>query len=657
MNPASRRSRTAVLALSLATILLIALIAATHPARAADSGITLAEWSDSASLPTQGSFSSAGGGDGYDVFFDDAGHVFNIWHHDGNNYADQGAIDCHTTAGESCGPGWPFRVTPLHTDPYSTGYVNNTTRTLWFPTNTANAAGFACVDLSNLATGPAWCGGSDTTAFYSRQASMSITPAYSGVGALAVVGNRIFTVSKTGKLLCLDTASPSTPCSGFGDSQNTGANNNTTPMLYATGGNVFGKAGLPATRFCIDAASGAACSAFGASGITTSTEMVYPQPDSSGAVAGVCFIDSTATCYAPDGTGTVTTNNSLRVNLLGLTSPQPVASGTRVYFGNGVVGGPTGTINCFDVATSNRCAGAWPVTNAAAYALAINPATPECVWKNDHLGQIASYRADGTRGCASAADTTVTFTPQLPCESGTIATWHSFALNAPAAGTYSSASLTVKTAGGSVVTSGGRTWSDVAIAADSRTVSLADLLVADTGVAPTFTVTLRSSTATGQATAALVMGVRDAVACTKVVPSTSPSGTTPADSSKPDNATSSIALTGRPDRARILVDGRTTVTIRARNRATTTAKGATITATVPRGFRLVRAPGAKVRGRTVTWAVGDLKASGVASRRMTLLALRRGAGVVGIRVVTSNAGTAVAAARILALPRMLPVTG
>ena len=108
--------------------------------RAATSAITYAEYSGTTTLPTDTIKSS--GGDGYDVFFDDADHVFNIYHHD-----TPASVDCHMLNGTSCGPGWPFSVSPYHTSLWVSGYVDSKNDKLWFPTNDAGHSGFGCLEI------------------------------------------------------------------------------------------------------------------------------------------------------------------------------------------------------------------------------------------------------------------------------------------------------------------------------------------------------------------------------------------------------------------------------------------------------------------------------------------------------------------------------
>ena len=67
-------------------------------------GKQLASRTSSVPIPATGPFASSGSGDGWSVFFDDRGYVFNIFHHNGFNRANVG---CRDRNGVSCGSNWP----------------------------------------------------------------------------------------------------------------------------------------------------------------------------------------------------------------------------------------------------------------------------------------------------------------------------------------------------------------------------------------------------------------------------------------------------------------------------------------------------------------------------------------------------------------------
>ncbi len=616
---------------AVAALLLAFALVTSGTARAAKADVTYAQWSESVKIPSSsGSFQGASGGDGFDVFFDDAGHVFNIWHHQAST--GNGAIDCHTLDGTSCGAAWPFKITPLTTDDYSTGYVDNANKKLWFPTTSGTASGFGCVDLANMAA-PAMCAGVGVSGFVGIGSAAS----YQDVGRLAVVDGKLFTLAKGGNLLCLDTAT-SAPCSTPSVLATDGTAGNARAVLVATDGKVFGAAGTgtAAKAFCFVASNMSACTGFtaavGAISATTNQLTVYLQPDSAGVIDGVCFREvtsvttTTATCVKPDASASATANAGLASAIVLGTDggagyyAVPGTLGTRVFYGGGF--DKAGELGCYDVATSASCAG-WPVKSPMMYATTFGPGTTECVWTNSDPGKILVFKLDGTPGCTFAgADTaTAKFAPVLPCASGTIAGWSSFALTAPAVADYTAATLTVTKANGTVVKSGGKTWKNVKVTGKDRKVSLAGLAVKDTGTNPSFTVSYTGRKGEADSTASIVMAVAKAAGCTKTV--TAP-------------VTFAATTKSTAKKSRMRVGDSTNVTFRASNRTAKTSKGTKIVSIVPRGFRLVSAPGATVKGRTVTWTIGNLKSKAAVERSMTIEAIGRGRHAVGFAVTSTN---------------------
>ena len=495
--------------------------------------------------PPASAFSGSGSGDGWDVFFDDADHVFNIFHHDGDNLQNQGAIDCHTRTGASCGPGWPFSITPLHSGMRTSGWVDSAHGRLWFPTNSSTGTGFACVDISNFATGPAWCGGSATAALTVLGTSFPIplgpnmiscnsTQAngyrFGCAEGLAQYEGRLFTwEGLTGKILCLDTnaaGGAGAACAGqpysfppvsFATTLYVASNSGWRPELQISGGRLYGIGGstpptfnpetVPANTYgvCLDPATLQTCTGWETpKSLTAGAVMFYGQPNAAGELEGVCFkvpvvspsSSPNASCFTAAGQA-LTTNAGLASALV-LSSGEdgsaqkasfaaPSTVGSRVYWGDAGWNGP-GALRCYDVATSASCAG-FPIS-VKNYTLVVDPANDNCFWKNGHDGLIGSYDSLGRTGCvigpATAAFQADTVVPRTACSGvGTVRAWRNLTLTSPATG-FTSASVTVRNAAGAVVTSGGVTWSRVPLTANTA-LDLANLAVVDTGENPTFT--------------------------------------------------------------------------------------------------------------------------------------------------------------------------
>lgn len=387
--------------------------------------------SQSVPAPASGAFSGGGGGDGWNVFFDDANHVFNIWHHNGSPWPGRGygTIDCHTRTGATCGNGWPFDTTdgvlPLQTGMHSAGWVDAATGHLWFPTNTTGTAtGFACVDVGNLGSGagqgPAWCGGSATNAFRALGSGGPASYAtddycnnntartYSCVEGLAVAGTRIYTVeARTGKVLCLDMAAAGGSGAGCVGQPYTVAGVTAVPwqiglqggggiwlpallnvngMIFGTGRGSYSASNSAVTLFCLSGSTGEACPGWsppktigdGASGNTTPW-LTYAEPSASGGINGVCVravtrtVNNAPVCFALDGS-TITGNSAIGGGALQPNGNEngtgaAATNGARVYWGNGTYNDNESRLYCWDAATDLACNG-WPVTTETATGLA-----------------------------------------------------------------------------------------------------------------------------------------------------------------------------------------------------------------------------------------------------------------------------------------------
>lgn len=371
-------------------------------------------------------------GDGYDVFFDGSGHVYNIFHH--NNEGGNPAIDCHDRGGQGCGPGWPFyfndpskTASPFWSTGFTpTGWVDDANKRIWFQTSTSSATGFACIDISNLAS-PTYCFGSKAAAFKELGSNPnSPSPATwspDGVNTQANVGSKLYVFeSATGKLLCMDASQATSTNSGActnqpfqpvststlytqyaGDSPGVGG---WAAQLAAVGGKLYGFIGnSPSTRtsvygICWDVASDSACSGWPIS-ISSSTTNMYELPDNQGNLLGMCFTNTvegggsqTSQCYDSGGTSVADSSgiaprlaavyqksfySSTREYYQGWVN-RPQRIGTRIYWVDGMWyhynGGawakPSTNIQCYDVFTQSNCISSsvaswpfsWPQTNS-----------------------------------------------------------------------------------------------------------------------------------------------------------------------------------------------------------------------------------------------------------------------------------------------------
>ncbi|MFM6963534.1 MAG: Ig-like domain-containing protein [Micrococcales bacterium] len=444
--------------------------------------------------PPSGAFTSSGSGDGWDVFFDNANHVYNVYHHDS-----PAGIDCHTRTGVTCSGSWPFSIAPYHTRMRATGFVDNTNHHLWVPTNTTSTSGFVCVNITNVAS-PAFCGGSAAAAYVQLGNHGGIAQLYDGTEAFAQSGTRLFTWDRfAGTIECLDMAANAGAGAGCSSQPVTFAgvtSASTSSTLLAYDGKIYGSTDQKAV--CIDAVTFTACSGWPIS-LSAPAYTNFTLPNASGTIVGICYVNmGTNPCYTlagaslsrPAGFNISTVNNGAYETA----GQNPSSSGSRVYWAENY-GSPT--VRCWDMATAAACAN-WPVSGAVnRYTVQVDPYNSQCIWTNGDPGVIQAWDSIlGTLGCTSLPSD-VTFdanviVPRMGCsQTDAITAWQNFTLTGPASGKYSSATLTVTQQDGTAIAG----WSNVAIAG-SRIVDLSSLTVAQSGQLPQFRVHFNNRTGT-----------------------------------------------------------------------------------------------------------------------------------------------------------------
>lgn len=502
-------------------------------------GLQIVTGSGTATVPPSGSFNAGGGGDGWDVSFDEQGNVFNVFHHDGywgTGFKTPG-IHCHTRAGSSCGPGWPFstRIADgvtgptgivgqpwYHTNDQAMSWIDTTNNRLWFETNlndgtAASGSGFACVDISNLSVGPAWCGGNITNAFVKLGPSLC---GYDCALGLAVENNKLFSWDKsTGKLLCLDPyadragALPGAPCSNqpFSFSGITSAAVGSFSLRSAQGkiwGSAYSKA------MCFDPVALVPCTGWtsGPAALSgTAPNAVIDIATPSGLAGAVCFalVGASRGCFAADGSSNVELTGThdgtafmtyYATRMTAGTQPRsPESTGTRIVWADGAWSGG-GKVYCYDSSLNGGSGGACPnfPVNHSAYTATIDSQNMNCIWTNTDSGQISTIDAvTGGSTCTTppsvAEFSAPVIVPRLACSSAdSVREWRTFKLTSPAANTYSTATLTILTASGSILPG----WNRVSISGANRSVDLSSLSVSTSGLSPRFKVSLADKTTT-----------------------------------------------------------------------------------------------------------------------------------------------------------------
>ena len=470
-------------------------------------------------------------GDGWDVFFDDRGYVFNVFHHDGNGGVGNGAIDCHTRSGANCPGSWPYALSfnNMHTPQNSSGWYDPTTRRAWLNINTNSQAGFVCLNLSDMTAANKWCGGSYFTAFvglewfsmqagYAYNGSCSNEPYYyTCVNQMVESGGRLFAWNgRTNHLLCLDTRAPGpgAACSGqpvvFPGV--TEADWGHHPLvewqgrIYGTPG--YGQAGA----LCVVAATLGACPGWTGAAANLRSFSPLPRaarvtllPDAQGATVGVCYLLTNGAMTCVNAAGATITPPAAFVTAfssgqlyhrIGQVNAAQV-SGSRLYWGNGGYD-VNGQIYCWDMALNAGAGGYctnWGGSAGKAdlnYTAVLDPVNNNCLWTNDDGGEIRTWdTVTATVGCTTMS-TTVNFStdalvPRMGCDASTaIGGWRQIKLNGPAV--YTGATLTVTTETGAPIAG----WANIAIPGSaSAGTAIVDLTALDPGVSgqnPNFSV-------------------------------------------------------------------------------------------------------------------------------------------------------------------------
>ena len=515
----------------------------------------------SLSTPVSGSFTStSAGGDGWGVTFDDAGNVYNVNHHTTLR------VLCHTRAGASCGPGWPVTNGVLNTSMNAPAWVDNTHHHLWASVKTltgstyGTSTGFVCIDVSNLAAGPTFCGGSITTAYQNLGAGSSAN--FAGPMGLTNVGDELYQWSPTGQIECLNMVANNgagAPCASqpytfsqinysglsYNSSQTSawaGKMINVDGKVYGDGASVAPFGGPNGSNptvptiyaICFDPATHAACAgwstpkALPGATLTTLADYAYRLPDSSGVTAGVCFqrFDgnvNNATCYAADGS-TVSQDSGLANAMVAATwngaytSDVPVEVGSRVYWTAGVGTLAANTINCWDTATDAVCDGGWPISTANptfgnargnAYTIAIDPENSSCLWKNDNQSVIGSFNVYSTSDAVCGPSPDAVFTadsivPRLGCSADSaLSGWGNFTLTSPPPAGYSTATLTVFDTAGNPIPGYSNITQSGTDGSGNPVFDLSGLAIATSGQRPEFHVNLSLRTSTADIVATL----------------------------------------------------------------------------------------------------------------------------------------------------------
>ena len=533
-------------------------------------GRQIASTDANAGQPTTGQFPTTSGssGDGWDVFFDDGGRLYNVWHHNGGG--SNQSMDCYLRSGVRCNGTWPYLLTSgsftFHTNEQSTGVYDPIEKEIWFPTvytaGGVNQVGFACIRVDDITLANKWCGGSAASAFVSAGAAGNIvgstcmnisgnTALYTCTGGLAISNGRLFSWHvSTGDLMCVDiraNGGAGAPCSSGGlidfGATLTDVSSNLNrwrPLVLEWGGRIYGNGGRNSRAVCIEAATGSACTGWtNPRTVSNIATRIFQLPTPIGGVAGVCFIaldrGDAPTCFDSAGTDITSTLTSTFKTSIDATyrSTFDAYGGilynyqTRLYWGDAGWNPGTGKIYCWDFGSDSWCRN-WTSSGIADtnYQIVLDPYNPNCLWSNSHDGIIQTYDTYSAAmgNCAVPAPTAVfdagVVVPRMACSSvDAIQGWLSFVLNTTS--TFSSATLTVKNSSGTSISG----WTNITIPGNN-TVDLSTLPITSTGQNPTFTVTFSGRTTNGDVSARITAVGGAPQLCLRPTAPLCPTGTT-----------------------------------------------------------------------------------------------------------------------------------
>ena len=453
---------------------------------------------------TVGSLSVSSGGDGYDVFFDDARtKIFNVFHHGTVGFSNN-KINCHNLTNGTVCAGYPMSMPHnLGTNDRSPGL--SVGDKVWVPAGYGSnpGGGFACFLVA---------GGLCPTSFVSLTTNVNID-AYNNVVNITRVGQYLFTINlKDGKVLCLDTSTSSAcstmPAGGF--DLGIGVTRPISSSVITVGTRIYAHDGNGDVG-CLDTATWALCTNWSTPWTAANIIHPFPLPDANGAILGICaFLVSSAVCI-DENKASITTPASL--NTARATIPEdatgnsaiygynntPQVAGSRVYWSNMLWHNsqPNAKLTCWDASLNNGSGGICTFTTTSlnyvqdeTYAITVDPDNANCVWTNDDNGNIESFdMVTGTANCPVPTDAVVEIpynvaAPRFSCaEVGRIRQWDSITVDAPVGVTKSTLKITVKRNGISLVG-----WSNRNPDSNGR-LDLSSLPVSATGTQPKFEIT------------------------------------------------------------------------------------------------------------------------------------------------------------------------
>ncbi len=494
------------------------------------------------------------GGDGFDVEFDSRGYIYNTYHHNAVN----GGLDCRKQSdGSFCSANWPFRLANygFNSNFSSTQFYDEVNQHIWIPTaDRLTGTGFVCVDVSVIET-PGFCGGSKEAAWHMVKARVNAneTSVYEIIAA-------------NGKVYSWDILSPALLCYDYLANDGLGASCTgvpTFPKLTVGAvnaanfipashtnfklafGNLYGQ--VNGVMVCFNPVNYSKCAGWADYDFnipsTSGVLSMYLQPNSAGAIAGVC-VTNDAKCFASDGTrfaANTTIHAALTNGNIAKWRGATEVVGSKLLFVS--IWDKPSYLFCYDFALNGPCAN-WATSSAfgvsgvgqllmqpagdiswRVYTVKIDPRTNDCLWTNGdapRIGQVTLSTA--TFGCniqvANPTYAQSSFQTRLGCSADATLAYKRFTIGGLTKGVdYSSATLTITKASGEALVSGGTKWENVAFD-NAGSVNLESILMADLGAGASFKVNYANRTSTTATTARMTLETDAAQLCTSVTANT-----------------------------------------------------------------------------------------------------------------------------------------
>ena len=471
-------------------------------------------------VSSSSSFTSSGGGDGYNVIF--AGNkVFNIYHH-----ATSVTLQCHLKSnGDSCYTGTVPSFTGYKTNNASAGFYDGNASSVYaYAMRTSDRhVGFLKINVSNINAVSA------STPVFIPLTTQPIPSAFDAsyqkyMNTASRSGDYIWSIDGVSdQLLCMkistNSACPEVVSSGVTRPVN-GATVSTVGFSsngYHGGSRVtaVGTKVIYTTQNkigCFDASTGFGCNGSATNEVAFTSDAnnfpAFPVWDNLTAGApllGYCHYDSKKCITLSGAALTMPAALSTWITIKGAlplwntreNAGEWASQGKKVYFpGAPTVGADNTTdADCYDSVTGASCAG-FTGTNVGVriYSLVADPQNANCVWTNGDAGEIKSFNAtSGALGCSSSAQLVEisyqALAPRFGCvESKRVYTWVSALFTGTNDVLVTNLQITMLDSNGSAISG----WVNRSVAG-SGLLDLSGLTTAETGMRPTMQITSTDS--------------------------------------------------------------------------------------------------------------------------------------------------------------------